>query len=57
MIAFGRKFIPNPDLVERLREDAPLAPDAPKELLYGGTAHGYTDWPTMAEEKATAWSA
>ena len=57
MIAFGRKFIPNPDLVERLRADAPLAPDAPKELLYGGTEHGYTDWPTMAEEKATAWSA
>ena len=26
MIAFGRKFIPNPDLVERLRIDAPLAP-------------------------------
>lgn len=48
MIAFGRPFITNPDLVERLAADAPLAPEAEKALLYGGAAHGYTDWPTMA---------
>lgn len=48
MIAFGRAFIGNPDLVERLRADAPLV-DAPRETYYGGGARGYTDFPTLAE--------
>jgi N-ethylmaleimide reductase len=47
MVAFGRPFISNPDLVERLRIDAPLAlPD--RATFYGGDAHGYTDYPTLA---------
>ncbi|WP_374546731.1 alkene reductase [Rhodoblastus sp.] len=47
LIAFGRPFISNPDLVERLRRDAPLnALDA--GTLYGGGAEGYTDYPTLA---------
>jgi N-ethylmaleimide reductase len=45
MIAFGRPFIANPDLVERFRNDLPLAPEAPRETWYGGGAEGYTDWP------------
>ena len=48
LIAFGRLYLANPDLVERLRAGAPLA-KAPKETWYGGGAHGYTDYPTMAE--------
>ncbi|MBB4126368.1 N-ethylmaleimide reductase [Xanthomonas translucens] len=45
-VAFGRPFIANPDLVERLRRDAPLNPlDA--DTLYGGGAKGYTDYPTL----------
>lgn len=48
MIAFGRAFIGNPDLVERLRIDAPLI-DAPRQSYYGGGARGYTDFPTLAE--------
>jgi N-ethylmaleimide reductase len=47
LICFGRPFIANPDLVERLRQDAPLAV-APHDTLYGGGAEGYTDWPTLA---------
>jgi N-ethylmaleimide reductase len=47
LFAFGRPFIANPDLVERLATDAPLA-DAPEEYWYGGGEKGYTDWPTMA---------
>ena len=47
-VAFGRPFLANPDLVERLRIDAPLA-DAPKEYWYGGDAKGYSDWPTLEE--------
>ncbi|MFA5121574.1 alkene reductase [Zavarzinia sp.] len=48
LIAFGRPFIPNPDLVERLRRDAPLTPFV-REKLYGGGAEGYTDYPALAE--------
>ena len=46
LVAFGRPFIANPDLVRRLREDAPL--NAPhRETFYGGGAAGYTDYPTL----------
>lgn len=44
LVAFGRPYIANPDLVERVREGAPLAePD--KATFYGGGAEGYTDYP------------
>lgn len=43
-VAFGRLFISNPDLVERLRVGAELT-IAPREAYYGGGAKGYTDWP------------
>jgi len=46
MVAFGKHFISNPDLVERLRADAPLAQPV-RETLYGGGAEGYTDYPAM----------
>lgn len=45
LAAFGRPFIANPDLVERLKTDAPLAALDPA-TLYGGGAKGYTDYPT-----------
>ncbi|THD49041.1 MAG: alkene reductase [Bradyrhizobium sp.] len=48
LIAFGRPFIANPDLVERLRRDAPLATPM-RETFYGGGAAGYTDYPALAE--------
>jgi N-ethylmaleimide reductase len=45
MIAFGRHFIGNPDLVERLRHNAPIAePD--KATFYDGGAKGYTSYRT-----------
>ena len=53
LICFGRPFIANPDLVERLRTGAPLAEGA-KETWYGGDEHGYTDYPTLAESRARA---
>jgi N-ethylmaleimide reductase len=45
-ISFGRPFIANPDLVDRLRRGAPLA-EAPKQYWYGGNSVGYSDWPAM----------
>ena len=53
MVAFGRPFIGNPDLVERLRRDAPLVV-ACRATYYGGGAHGYTDYETLAQEEE-AW--
>ncbi|UZK65284.1 alkene reductase [Sphingomonas sp. M1-B02] len=45
-IAFGRPFIANPDLVERLRTDAPLnALDV--TTLYSQGSEGYTDYPLL----------
>jgi N-ethylmaleimide reductase len=46
MVAFGKGFISNPDLVRRLRDDAPLAPLV-RETLYGGSAEGYIDYPPL----------
>jgi N-ethylmaleimide reductase len=46
MVAFGRPFISNPDLVNRLRLDAALAP-LHADTLYGGGAAGYTDYPVL----------
>ncbi len=51
LVAFGRPFITNPDLVERLRTGVPLAPSDDKSHWYGGGAEGYTDYP-IAEKKA-----
>jgi N-ethylmaleimide reductase len=50
LIAFGRKFLANPDLPERFRRRAPLNRDDPS-TYYGGGAKGYTDYPTLAQEK------
>jgi N-ethylmaleimide reductase len=48
LVAFGRPYVGNPDLVRRLKEDAPLTPHK-QPLLYGGGAEGYTDYPTLEE--------
>jgi len=45
-IAFGRYFISNPDLPERLRVGAELTA-YDRATFYGGGAEGYTDYPTM----------
>jgi len=46
-VAFGRDFIANPDLVRRLRLNAPLQA-VERATLYGGDAKGYTDYPALA---------
>jgi N-ethylmaleimide reductase len=53
-ISFGRLYIANPDLVERLRIGAPLnVPD--RATFFGGGAEGYTDYQalTAAEKIST----
>jgi N-ethylmaleimide reductase len=46
-ISFGRPFISNPDLVDRLRIGAPLAPDV-MATWYSQGAEGYVDYPELA---------
>jgi N-ethylmaleimide reductase len=53
LIAFGKLFISNPDLVERLKRGAPLNP-FDKATFYGGGAKGYTDYPVLGEVDALA---
>lgn len=43
LIAFGRPYIANPDLPERLRVGAPLN-EHDRETLFGGDARGLTDY-------------
>ena len=53
LVAFGKPFISNPDLVRRLHDGLPLAPLNPK-TLYGGGAAGYTDYPVYDVQKSLA---
>ncbi|MER7394603.1 alkene reductase [Streptomyces sp. NPDC000151] len=47
LIALGRPFLANPDLVHRLHTHAPLNPVRDKYLMYVGGETGYTDYPPL----------
>ena len=49
LIGFGRPFIANPDLPERIRNGAPWAQHDPA-TLFGGGAHGLTDYPRLTPD-------
>lgn len=54
-ISFGRPFISNPDLPERIRADAEFAPNkGVPQSWYGRGPEGYIDYPTLVEETAAA---
>ena len=46
-VAFGVPYIANPDLVDRLRRDAPLNKPDPS-TFYGDSSKGYTDYSVLA---------
>ncbi|MAQ71548.1 MAG: alkene reductase [Alphaproteobacteria bacterium] len=51
-VAFGRPFISNPDLPERLEKGAEFnEPD--EDTFYGGGAEGYIDYPFLSDNKKT----
>ena len=51
LVAFGRPFIANPDLVKRMKEGAELnEPD--QDTFYTPGAEGYTDYPVLEEVEA-----
>ncbi|NHE59567.1 alkene reductase [Cyclobacterium plantarum] len=47
-VAYGKPYVSNPDLVERFRQDAPLA-DWDQDTFYTPGSKGYTDYPKLAE--------
>ncbi|MFC5184768.1 alkene reductase [Actinomadura harenae] len=49
LVALGRPFLANPDLVERLRLGAPLNQIQDRYLMYTGEATGYTDYPVLGD--------
>jgi N-ethylmaleimide reductase len=51
LVSFGRPFIANPDLVQRLAVGA-LLNDADRATFYGGNERGYIDYPSLSDE---AW--
>jgi hypothetical protein len=53
LAVFGRPFIANPDLVDRLRHGWPLA-EAGREAYYAGGARGYIDYPEYRVQQARA---
>jgi len=52
LIAFGRNFISNPDLVERFTNGWPLNPPAEMGVWYSFGPEGYIDFPTYQESQA-----
>ncbi|MEV1062981.1 alkene reductase [Streptomyces sp. NPDC050263] len=48
LLSFGRQFLANPDLPERLRTRAPLNAWQPP-FFYEGSARGYTDYPVLSD--------
>ncbi|WP_066265213.1 alkene reductase [Hydrogenophaga palleronii] len=49
LVAFGKPFISNPDLVARLQQGGPFN-TTDKNTIYGGGAEGYTDYLTLGAQ-------
>lgn len=50
-VVFGRLFITNPDLADRLINRRELSRDFDPKSFYGGSEKGYTDYPTYDEQR------
>lgn len=48
-VAFGKAYIANPDLFERLVQDAPLNALRPEHMIGSSVAEGYIDYPRLTE--------
>ena len=46
IVGFGRPFINNPDLVNRMKNNYPLSTDLKMDLFYSNDEKGYSDYPT-----------
>ncbi len=55
LVAFGRPYIANPDLVQRFAENAPLA-EVDWDTVYGSGPRGYSDYPTYQSSELNSRS-
>ncbi|HET6217905.1 MAG TPA: alkene reductase, partial [Acidobacteriaceae bacterium] len=55
LVAFGRPYIANPDLVQRFADNSPLA-EVDWETVYASGPHGYSDYPTYQSSEHNARS-
>lgn len=53
LVAFGKPFITNPDLVHRFEKKLPLSNKLDASTLYSADAKGYTDYPVFRDEVIT----
>lgn len=53
IIAFGKPFVSNPDLVQRLQKNLPLNIKLDASTLYSPGEKGFTDYPVFSEESLT----
>lgn len=53
LVSFGKLFVANPDLVQRLKAGGPFNP-LNTEHLYAGGAEGYVDYPALAAVRTSA---
>jgi N-ethylmaleimide reductase len=51
LVAFGRPYIANPDLVERFATNAPLNNDIKSETIYASGPEGYVDYPGIHDDR------
>ncbi|CAN5639752.1 alkene reductase [soil metagenome] len=54
LVAFGRPFINNPDLVERMDNNWPLSKELHMDLFYSADDKGYTDYPKHQQQPISA---
>lgn len=54
LVAFGRPFLNNPDLISRFSKNLPLNIKLDPNTLYASDAKGYTDYPVFEEELVSA---
>lgn len=52
LIAFGRPFINNPDLVKRMKNHWPLSHELNMDTFYTADEKGYTDYPVYKDDSA-----
>ncbi|MGI5466189.1 alkene reductase [Streptomyces sp. CA-132043] len=52
LVSYGRAFLTHPDLPARIAVNDPLATPIDTEHLYTHGAQGYTDYPTLAQQRA-----
>jgi N-ethylmaleimide reductase len=56
LVSFGRLFLANPDLVERLSSNSALNSLMDPKTFYGGGVHGYIDYPTLEQSQGVSHS-